>query len=201
MKVRGRRRCSRWLQAQGLTDLVSAHVAPLAVQLDDAAQAQNLLCSGGSDALLLDIAPPLLHYLPRSCTWREPASHAHHHHPLLQIGDASAAQSPLSFGGFGAMLRHLPRLAVGVDDALREDRLEKADLGMLQPYQPSLSAAWLFQRCVFNFCVVALRQNTEEGRPGAAAAAPAIAVGRPAVPEVCGASSCLWSHGSSQCRY
>jgi len=151
-------------------------VAPPATQLDDAARAQSPLCSGGSDAGLLDTAPPLLRYLPRSCTWREPASHAHIH-PLLQIGDASAAQSPLSFGGFGAMLRHLPRLVVGVDDALREDRLEKADLGMLQPYQPSLSAAWLFQRCVFNFCVVALRLNTEEGRPGDAAAAPTIAVG------------------------
>jgi hypothetical protein len=27
---------------------------------------------------------------------------------LLQLVDASAAQSPLSFGGFGTMLRHLP---------------------------------------------------------------------------------------------
>lgn len=67
---------------------------------------------------------------------------------LPQIGDAAAAQSPLSFGGFGAMLRHLPRLAAGVDDALHEDRLSKGDLGLLQPYQPSLSAAWLFQRWV-----------------------------------------------------
>ena len=65
---------------------------------------------------------------------------------LKQIGDAAAIQSPLSFGGFGAMLRHLPRLAAGVDDALTEDRLRKGDLALLQPYQPSLSAAWLFQR-------------------------------------------------------
>ena len=27
-----------------------------------------------------------------------------------QVGDASACQSPLSFGGFGSMVRHLPRL-------------------------------------------------------------------------------------------
>jgi hypothetical protein len=66
---------------------------------------------------------------------------------LLQIGDAAAIQSPLSFGGFGAMLRHLPRLVAGVDDALRCGRLDKGDLALLQPYQPSLSAAWLFQRC------------------------------------------------------
>ena len=30
---------------------------------------------------------------------------------LAQVGDASASQSPLSFGGFGGMVRHLPRLA------------------------------------------------------------------------------------------
>lgn len=65
----------------------------------------------------------------------------------LQIGDAAAIQSPLSFGGFGAMLRHLPRLVAGVDDALQCERLRRADLALLQPYQPSLSAAWLFQRC------------------------------------------------------
>lgn len=28
---------------------------------------------------------------------------------VLQVGDASACQSPLSFGGFGSMLRHIPR--------------------------------------------------------------------------------------------
>ena len=45
------------------------------------------------------------------------------------------------------MLRHLPRLVAGVDDALRCERLRRGDLALLQPYQPSLSAAWLFQRC------------------------------------------------------
>ncbi|PNW84115.1 hypothetical protein CHLRE_04g221550v5 [Chlamydomonas reinhardtii] len=65
---------------------------------------------------------------------------------VMQIGDASAAQSPLSFGGFGSMMRHLPRLARGLDQALQEDRLARPDLNWLHPYQPSLSASWLFQR-------------------------------------------------------
>jgi len=67
---------------------------------------------------------------------------------LLPVGDSSGSQSPLSFGGFGAMIRHLPRLSHGVDDALQQDCLARADLGWLQPYQPSLSVTWLFQRAM-----------------------------------------------------
>lgn len=62
------------------------------------------------------------------------------------MGDASACQSPLSFGGFGSMLRHLPRLSDGISEALAADRLDRGALALLQPYQPSLSASWLFQR-------------------------------------------------------
>lgn len=65
---------------------------------------------------------------------------------IMQIGDASATQSPLSFGGFGSMMRHLTRLSRGLGDALTRDRLSKSDLAMLHPYQPSLAASWLFQR-------------------------------------------------------
>ncbi len=65
---------------------------------------------------------------------------------ILQIGDASASQSPLSFGGFGSMLRHISRLSRAVDHSLRDDCLSKAQLGLVQPYQPALSAAWLFAR-------------------------------------------------------
>ncbi|MBD0266699.1 MAG: FAD-binding oxidoreductase [Cyanobacteria bacterium Co-bin8] len=65
---------------------------------------------------------------------------------LLPIGDSSGSQSPLSFGGFGALIRHLTRLTHGVDDALRQDYLDAAALGWLQPYQPNLSVTWLFQR-------------------------------------------------------
>jgi lycopene cyclase CruP len=40
----------------------------------------------------------------------------------------------------------LPAHAQGVHEALTEDRLDVRSLRMLQPYQPSLSASWLFQR-------------------------------------------------------
>ncbi len=37
---------------------------------------------------------------------------------ILQIGDASGIQSPLSFGGFGALMRYLPRLKAALLEAL-----------------------------------------------------------------------------------
>ncbi len=65
---------------------------------------------------------------------------------ILAVGDSSGQQSPLSFGGFGAMLRHLPRLQVGVSEALKTDQL--TDLSLLQPYQPNLAVTWLFQQAM-----------------------------------------------------
>lgn len=38
---------------------------------------------------------------------------------VLQIGDASGIQSPLSFGGFGALTRHLVRLQRAVIEAIK----------------------------------------------------------------------------------
>jgi lycopene cyclase CruP len=67
---------------------------------------------------------------------------------MLAVGDSSGCQSPLSFGGFGAMLRHLPRLSEGIHEALGCDALSVADLALLQPYQPNLSVTWLFQRAM-----------------------------------------------------
>jgi lycopene cyclase CruP len=67
---------------------------------------------------------------------------------LLAVGDSSGCQSPLSFGGFGAMLRHLRRLTEGVQDALKSDALSVNELALLQPYQPNLSVTWLFQRAM-----------------------------------------------------
>ena len=65
---------------------------------------------------------------------------------MLAVGDSSGNQSPLSFGGFGAMVRHLERLTNGVDEALVADLLDSKSLGLLQPYQPNLSVTWLFQK-------------------------------------------------------
>ncbi|WP_218081100.1 geranylgeranyl reductase family protein [Anthocerotibacter panamensis] len=67
---------------------------------------------------------------------------------VLPVGDAAGMQSPLSFGGFGALLRHLPRWELALDLALHSDRLDRASLAKLQPYQPNLAVTWLFQRAM-----------------------------------------------------
>ena len=65
---------------------------------------------------------------------------------ILPVGDSAGGQSPVSFGGFGAMIRHLPRLTEGIDRALKVDCLKQKDLALLQPYQPNISVTWLFQQ-------------------------------------------------------
>lgn len=67
---------------------------------------------------------------------------------ILAVGDSSASQSPLSFGGFGAMVRHLHRLTAGIQEALQTEALERRSLALLQPYQPNLSVTWLFQKAM-----------------------------------------------------
>jgi lycopene cyclase CruP len=67
---------------------------------------------------------------------------------ILPMGDSSGNQSPLSFGGFGAMVRHLKRLTFGVEEALQSNQLSAKSLALLQPYQPSLSVTWLFQKAM-----------------------------------------------------
>jgi lycopene cyclase CruP len=67
---------------------------------------------------------------------------------ILPVGDSSGSQSPLSFGGFGAMVRHLNRLTEGIHEALETDSLHRNGLAPLQPYQPNLTVTWLFQRAM-----------------------------------------------------
>lgn len=67
---------------------------------------------------------------------------------LIFMGDSSGSQSPLSFGGFGSMVRHLSRLTQGITEALITDSLDKNSLNLLQPYQPNISVTWLFQRAM-----------------------------------------------------
>lgn len=67
---------------------------------------------------------------------------------ILPVGDSSGNQSPLSFGGFGAMVRHLKRLTLGIQEALQTEQLSAKALALLQPYQPSLSVTWLFQKAM-----------------------------------------------------
>lgn len=65
---------------------------------------------------------------------------------ILPVGDSSGSQSPVSFGGFGSMVRHLKRLTLGIEEAKKADALDYKSLHLLQPYQPNISVTWLFQR-------------------------------------------------------
>ena len=67
---------------------------------------------------------------------------------VLAVGDASGIQSPLSFGGFGALSRHMGRISGAISDALKDDCLSKDDLATVNPYTPNLSAAWMFQKAM-----------------------------------------------------
>ena len=65
---------------------------------------------------------------------------------VLAIGDSAGAQSPVSFGGFGAMVRHLKRLTNAIDASLKIEALDRKSLALLQAYQPNISVTWLFQQ-------------------------------------------------------
>ncbi len=67
---------------------------------------------------------------------------------VLLIGDSSGSQSPVSFGGFGSMIRHLSRLTSGIEMAIQADALSNQDLQLLQPYQPNIAVTWMFQRAM-----------------------------------------------------
>ncbi|XP_022859436.1 uncharacterized protein LOC111380178 [Olea europaea var. sylvestris] len=67
---------------------------------------------------------------------------------VLQFGDASGVQSPVSFGGFGSLTRHLGRLTMGIYEAIDGNFLDAKSLSLLNPYMPNLSASWLFQRAM-----------------------------------------------------
>merc|ERR1712113_692530 len=57
---------------------------------------------------------------------------------ILAVGDASGIQSPLSFGGFGALTRHLGRISHAIVEAVEGDCLSKEELGKINDYQPNL---------------------------------------------------------------
>lgn len=76
---------------------------------------------------------------------------------VLQIGDASGIQSPLSFGGFGALTRHIKRLSAALHDALSSDAVTASDLSLVNPYNPGLSSAWMLQRAMVG-------SRTQEGQ-------------------------------------
>lgn len=65
---------------------------------------------------------------------------------VLLIGDAAAMQSPLSFTGFGSLVRNAPRLCDLLDTALRHDLLTAAELAQIRAYQGNSAVTWLFSR-------------------------------------------------------
>ncbi|NEQ21718.1 MAG: FAD-binding oxidoreductase, partial [Microcoleus sp. SIO2G3] len=67
---------------------------------------------------------------------------------ILPVGDSSGGQSPVSFGGFGSMVRHLKRLTIGIDEALNSEAFSRNALAQLQPYQPNIAVTWLFQQAM-----------------------------------------------------
>jgi lycopene cyclase CruP len=71
---------------------------------------------------------------------------------LLLVGDSSGSQSPVSFGGFGSMVRHLERLTTGITEALQLDCLDRQNLARIQPYQPNIAVTWMFQRSMSVGC-------------------------------------------------
>ena len=59
---------------------------------------------------------------------------------IVAVGDASGIQSPLSFGGFGSLTRHLNRIVSGLSEALALDNdvgVQPENLKLLNPYQVS----------------------------------------------------------------
>uniref|UniRef100_A0A0E0IBZ9 Uncharacterized protein n=1 Tax=Oryza nivara TaxID=4536 RepID=A0A0E0IBZ9_ORYNI len=87
---------------------------------------------------------------PVGCTHFSPLTSNALHCFALQVGDASGIQSPVSFGGFGSLTRHLGRLSNGIYEAVSGDLLDARSLQLLNPYmvRPNLSASWLFQRAM-----------------------------------------------------
>lgn len=65
---------------------------------------------------------------------------------LLCLGDSAAGQSPLTFCGFGSFVRHIGRVAMLIDYALRRDLLEERHLREISPHQSNLRVAWVFSR-------------------------------------------------------
>ncbi|GMH71421.1 hypothetical protein TrST_g6007 [Triparma strigata] len=68
------------------------------------------------------------------------------HDRIVSVGDASGVQSPLSFGGFGAMLRHLERYSDALTEAIEENVSHKDDLNLMNGYLPNQACTWMFQK-------------------------------------------------------
>jgi lycopene cyclase CruA len=70
---------------------------------------------------------------------------------IILFGDAASLGSPLTFCGFGSMVRNLPRLTADLDRALSENLLSKENLEKISAYEPNVaSMANLMKYMCFN---------------------------------------------------
>ncbi|KAI3989323.1 hypothetical protein MKX01_026906 [Papaver californicum] len=92
----------------------------------------------------LEIPRVIYGIFPTYCDSPLPSSY----NGILQFGDASGIQAPVSFGGFGSLTRHLGRLSDGNNEAVNNNFLDSSSLSLLNPYMPNLSSSWLFQRAM-----------------------------------------------------
>ncbi|NTW51863.1 MAG: hypothetical protein HGB22_04680 [Chlorobiaceae bacterium] len=59
---------------------------------------------------------------------------------IVMIGDSASLSSPLTFCGFGSMVRNLGRVTAGLERAIQENRLGRKDLGEISAYEPNVAS-------------------------------------------------------------
>ncbi|MEI8185075.1 MAG: hypothetical protein WCG19_00100 [Chlorobiaceae bacterium] len=59
---------------------------------------------------------------------------------ILLFGDAASLASPLTFCGFGSMVRNLPHLTADLDRAITENNLSKKHLEQISAYEPNVAS-------------------------------------------------------------
>ncbi|MCX6179889.1 MAG: hypothetical protein NT163_11105 [Chlorobiales bacterium] len=70
---------------------------------------------------------------------------------IILFGDAASLGSPLTFCGFGSMVRNLPHLTADLDRAIDENNLSKKHLERISAYEPNVaSMANLMKYMCFN---------------------------------------------------
>ncbi len=70
---------------------------------------------------------------------------------IILFGDAASLASPLTFCGFGSMVRNLPHLTADLDHAIAENNLSKKHLDKISAYEPNVaSMANLMKYMCFN---------------------------------------------------
>jgi lycopene cyclase CruA len=58
---------------------------------------------------------------------------------IALVGDAASLASPLTFCGFGSVVRNLGRMTSGLDRVMREGRLGAAELARISAYEPNVA--------------------------------------------------------------